>query len=58
MRYEWFLARYKNGRLIDKSPYAMSRSEADNLLSLARLSSNEYTFKVVHKKELSHDGRA
>lgn len=52
MRYEWYLVRYKGGKFVDKSPHAMSRCEADNLLKLARLNDKGYAYKVVHRKEL------
>ena len=53
MRAEWFLVRYKDGKFVDKSPYALSRSEADNLLSLAGLRDRGFTYKVVHRKEVA-----
>ena len=55
MRMEWFLVRYKDGSFVDKSPYALSRGEADNLLGLAKMTDKGFTYKVVHSKELTKE---
>ena len=52
MKYEWFLARYKDGKFIDKSPWPLTRSDADILLSLARARDDGYTYKAVQRDDL------
>ena len=52
MRYEWFVCKYKDGKMVDKSPYAMSRGEADNLCKLASLTNKGFTWQVKHRKEI------
>jgi hypothetical protein len=52
MKIEWYLARYKEGKVIGYSPYALSRGEADNLLSLSKSISPQYSYKVVHESKL------
>ena len=47
MKNNWYLARYKDGKFVDKSPYGLMRSEADNLLSLAQLTDKGFTYRVV-----------
>ena len=54
MRYEWFVCKYKNGELIDKTPHPMSREEADSLCDLSKLVNKGFTWKVKHRKDL-HD---
>ena len=52
MRNDWYLVRFKSGKFIDKSPYALSRGEADNLLSLARMTDKGFTYKVIHRNDI------
>jgi hypothetical protein len=52
MKYEWYVARFKNGNFFDNAPHAMSRTEADNLLSLAQLTDKGFSYKVMHKNDL------
>ena len=35
MRKEWFIVRYVDGEYSGRSPYALSKSEADGLLAIA-----------------------
>ena len=51
MRYEWYVVRFKNGTFIDKSPCALSRSEADNILSLAKMNDKGFSYRVAHRNE-------
>jgi hypothetical protein len=51
MKYEWYLVRFKDGKFVDRSPYAMSKGEADNLLSLAQLTDKGFSYKVMHEND-------
>ena len=51
MRHEWYLSRYRGAKFIDRSPYPMSKSEANSLLSLSNKITGEFTYKVEHRSE-------
>ena len=53
MRFEWYLVRFKQGKFIDKSPHAISRSEADNLLSLAKMTDKGFSYRVMHRNDVN-----
>ena len=52
MRKEWYLVRFQSGKFVDRSPYALSRGEADNLLSLAGMTDKGFTYKVMHQNDI------
>ena len=56
MRAEWYLVRFLGDKFVNRSPCALMRSEADNLVSLSSSQDDGYTYKVVHKNDLKDLG--
>jgi hypothetical protein len=54
MKNQWYVARFKDGKFIDRSPYAMSKSECDNILSLAQLTDKGFSYKVMHENDFKN----
>jgi hypothetical protein len=52
MRNEWYLCQFKDGKFIGSSPFALSRTEADNLKTFADMTQKGCTWTVKHKTEL------
>lgn len=52
MRNEWYLCQFKDGKFIGSSPFALSRSEADNLKTFAAMTQKGCTWIVKHKTGL------
>lgn len=52
MRNEWYLARFNGDKFVNSSPHALTRSEADNLVSLSTSQDDGYTYKVIHRNDI------
>ena len=50
---DWYLVRYLNSEMIDRSPYGMSKGEAESIANLANGDSDGFTYKV--ERELKDD---
>jgi hypothetical protein len=53
MRNEWYVCKYKAGVLLDKTPIAMTREEADHLCQLSRALYRGFTWQVKHRKDIN-----
>lgn len=56
MRFEWYVEKWLRGEYIDRTPHAMTKSEAEQLALMTRdmPGLEAYEFKVVHRKDLQH----
>ena len=52
MSEDYYLCRYKEGKFVDKSPYAMTKREANSLLLIAIGKGDGFDYKVKHRKEI------
>ena len=53
MSFDWYVCGYIDGKMKVRGDYAVSREEADNQVKLNRLVQKGYTWKVMHRKELT-----
>ena len=42
----WYLVRYLNGQMVDRSPYGLELSEAENILKLSECKGDIFTYKI------------
>ena len=52
MRHDWYLCKYDGDKYIEKSPYAMSKSEAESLRAVSVKMNPNFKWRVVHRRDL------
>ncbi len=54
MKLQWYVEKWYGNTYIERTPYAMTKNEADRLADALKVVGNaQFTFKVVHRKELT-----